>query len=706
MLELQEIEKFYTELQEDINTQLISEEDGSTPEQIFTHYALTLLEEAGETENFRICYDEKTSKRGIEHKINGYALYENYETLDLFVTIYTSDKIITQIQKNELEKALNRAINFFDNAIKKNYSSQIEETSEIFDLANTLSKAPEVKEFLSRINVFILTNGETKLSVKPITKYSDYKILFRIIDIHYLFNLSNKSRIPIEINFNETGLPLPCISTNVELKGYQSYLAIIPGVILASIYEQYGLRLLEQNIRSFLQFSGKINRGIRDTILNEPHMFLAFNNGISATADEVTFDTLPNTAGYVITHVKNFQIVNGGQTIAAIYHTWKKYKADISDVYVQLKLTTIRDKENLDATVGRIAEYANTQNRISASDLSSNKPGLIKLEMISRSAWGPPLDGDSHQTRWFFERARGQFRNERLRQGFTPSKRKAFDLKNPRKQLLTKELFAKYVNSYQEIFKGNKIIIGPHFVVRGGQKNYAQFLRYNFKDDPDEEYFQDSVAKTIIFKTAEKVYGTKPNSIGDMRYLTVPYSVAWINYKLKYKIDLYKIWREQKLDSAFEDLLHQLMVIVEEYIKNNAPGALYGEWAKKEECWVSFKNQNFDVELNKIKHYLINEKTIKRKSISRDETDNKLKEEILENIKSLGADNWKKIYLYCKNSGQISQFYTDMAHNIGKKLRDARSLSQKEIYSAHFLLEEIAKKSNVLQSIYKDNYDK
>ena len=83
---------------------------------------------------------------------------------------------------------------------------------------------------------------------------------------------------------------------------------------------------------------------------------------------------------------------------------------------------------------------------------------MIELEKISRSEWAPPKDGESNQTRWFFERARGQFRNERLRQGFTPSKRKAFDLKNPRKQMLTKELFAKYVNSYQERYKGKKLV--------------------------------------------------------------------------------------------------------------------------------------------------------------------------------------------------------------------------------------------------------
>lgn len=705
MFEIQEIEKFHRELQEDINALLISEEEGATPEQLFTESAMTLLEEAGETENFRICYDEKISKRGVEHKINGYALYENYETLDLFITIYNSSKSISNVQKSEIDKALSRVTKFFENAINKNYVHQIAETSEVFDLANTLSKAQEVKEFLSRINVFLLTNGEIKSNVKLNKKISDYRLFLRIIDIHYLYNLSDNTRIPIEIDFSQLGVPLPCISTNVELEGYQSYLAIIPGAILAAIYDQFGLRLLEQNVRSFLQFTGKINRGIRTTILNESHMFLAFNNGIAATADEIKFITLPNNEGRAISYVKDFQIVNGGQTTAAIYHAWKKYRADISAVYVQLKLTTIKNKDNINETVGRIAEYANTQNRITASDLSANKEGLIELEKISRSTWAPPKDGESNQTRWFLERARGQYRNERLRQGFTPSKRKAFDLKNPRKQMLTKELFAKYVNSYQEVYKGKKLVIGPHIVVRGSQKNYAQFLAHNFPEEPDDFYFQDSVSKAIMFKTAEKIYGIKPNSIGDMRYITVPYSVSFLGYRLNYCIDLYKIWKKQQLDSAFDDLIYEIMNQVEDFIKRNAPGSLYGEWAKKVDCWNSVKNNDFNLNLQKIKHYFEDEDSKNRKREGKDEADRKLRRQILEDIKALGNDNWKKIYLWCKNTNNISQFYTDMAHNIGKKMRDGTVLSPKEIYTAHLLLEEIAKKSTLLQAIYENSKD-
>ncbi len=701
MLEAQEIGIFFSELQENINALLVSAEEGATPEQIFTETSLALLDQAGETENFRVCYDEKTSKRGIEHKINGYALYENYETLDLFVTIYNNGQTITSIQKSEIDKAFSRAIKFFENTMHKGYADQIEESSEIFDIANTLAKSPEVKEYLTRINIFILTNGQVKANIDISKTFTDYKIFLRVVDIDYLYNLSDKSRIPIEIDFAELGVPLPCVTTNVELEGYQSYLAIVPGFILADIYEKYGPRLLEQNVRSFLQFTGNINRGIRDTIRREPQMFLAFNNGISVTADEVRFVTLPNGEGRAIAYVKDFQIVNGGQTTAAIYHTCKKYSANISQVYVQLKLTTIKNKENVNQTVAKIAEYANTQNKISASDLSSNGQGLIKLEMISRSTWAPPKDGQSNQTRWFFERARGQFKNERLRQGFTPSKRKAFDLMNPLRQMLSKEMLAKYVNCYQEINKGNKTVIGPHTVVRGNQKNYAQFISHNLVNEPDENYFQEIIAKAIMFKTAEKVYGIAPNSIGDMRYITVPYSIAWLTLNLNYKVDLFKIWKDQNISPEFENILYQIMNDVEVFIKNNAPGSLYGEWAKKEDCWASLKKQAFNFNLDKINNYIVNENSTHQTKATN--VDQRIKGQILGEIESLGAENWRKIYIWCSNSGQISQFYTDVAHTVGRKIRDRITLSPKEIYSAHLLLEEISKKTSLLQSIYDES---
>jgi hypothetical protein len=689
-MENKELQKFYIDVQEEIKATLISEEEGTNPEQVFTELALSFLSDAGETENYRVCFDEKISKRGVEHKINGYSLYENYETLDLFVTIYNGDLTIQGVTKGDADKTIDRAVKFFRNAIYKDYVNEIEESSEIFDLAQTLANVPEVKEYLTRVNIFLITNGEIKADLKTSDTIAGYSVFYRTIDINYLFNLSDKSRVPIEINFEQSGYNVPCIVNETENSDYQSWLAIIPGLALADIYEQYGARLLEQNVRSFLQFTGKINKGIRNTILKEQHMFMAFNNGIAATAEEVTVINLPNNQGKAIGQVMDFQIVNGGQTTASIYHTWKKDKVDISNVFVPVKLTIVKNRDNFSEIVGRIAEYANTQNRVSASELRSNRENHVLIEKLSRTVWAPPISGETTQTRWFFERSRGQYKNDRNRFGLTPSKRKQFDKQNPRSQMFTKELLAKFINSYEEVYNGKKLVVGPHIVVRGSQKNYAQFLNYSFSFKPDNIWFEDLIAKAILFKNAEKIYGVKPNAIGDMRYITVPYSLAWLGLKLDYKLDLYKIWKQQSLSDTLKNKLYEVMSKTEDYIKTKAPGSLYGEWAKKEECWNAIKNDDFDIDLESLMSDLENKSSEKRKKLTEDETQMAEIEASLNRLKSVHIKTWKKIEDWGRDTQNLTQYQYDMAFTLSSKFRNNRTITDMQRNQGETILNIVA----------------
>lgn len=585
-MEQLELNRFYTELLQDIRLEQLSNEEGGSLEQLFTSQAISLLSDGGETADVRVSFHESIAPRS-RHKINAYAIADNYETLDLFVTVFKCTEEPLRVQKSDIDNSAKLLISFLKKADNKEYAKSLEESSEIFDFAHTLNASIELRENLVRINIFILTDGIYNGEIPSQKELNEIPVFFRVIDLNYLFNISEKEYIPIEIDFEQDGFEVPCIKADIDNPDYQSYLALIPARALVSIYEQYGARLLEQNVRSFLQFTGKINKGIRNTILKEPHMFLAFNNGIAATADDLKLKKTEN--GYSIESVKDLQIVNGGQTTASIYHTWKKDKADIKDIVVQVKLSIIKDKNNFAEIVSRIAEYANTQNKISISDLSSNTPFHIELEKLSRNIWAPPVNGQSHQTRWFYERARGQYRNARSREGTTKAKLKAFDLKNPKKQFFTKEEMAKFINTWSEVYVEDKLVIGPHIVVRGSQKNYAEFIKYNIPDNPDNRYFEDAIAKAVLFRTSERLYGIKPNSIGDMRYITVPYTLALLSYKNNSEIKLSEIWKKQEITEELQATIYNMMIQVEQFIKDKAPGALYGEWAKKEECWNLLK---------------------------------------------------------------------------------------------------------------------
>lgn len=681
-IENTELKKFYQSLIQDLKSTQVSEEEGGILEQIFSQTAVDLLADAGETENARVAHDEKALGTKNQHKINAYSISDNYETIDLFITIYKGGDEPERVAKDEIETAAKRITNFFRKGIYKDYVNEIEESAPIFDFAHTLSTSPELKENLVRVNAIILTDGFYPGDFPANQNISGYPIFYRVVDVNYLYNITEKSHIPIAIDFAAEGFEVPCIVSPSKNDEYQSYLAIIPGQALATIYERYGSRLLEQNVRSFLQFTGKINKGIRNTILQEQHMFLAFNNGLAATAEKIVLEKSADGKGLTISNVQDFQIVNGGQTTASIYHTLKKDKADISGIFVQLKLSVVKNKDNFSEIVSRISEYANTQNKVSVSDLSSNRPYHIELEKLSRNIFAPHITGQTNQTKWFYERARGQYKNARMKEGFTKAKQKAFDLKNPKSQMFTKEELAKYVNAYAEIVDGKKIVIGPHFVVRGNQKNYVQFINYNLVKQPDSIYFEDIVSKAILFRAAEKIYGIKPNAIGDLRYITVPYSISLLTHETKGKLDLYKIWKNQSVSEQMKTLLYDLMVQVENSIKKSAEknhGALYGEWAKKEECWIELKKAELDIDYTTIKADFEDPKNpSQRKRIADEETAQVQIQEELEKIKSVPPSVWHKIEDWGRQSDLLTEQKKTVAFNLAGRVRNNTRISEYE----------------------------
>jgi hypothetical protein len=696
-LEHNELQKFYHSLIQDIKSLQLSEDDGGNLEQIFTRTALDLLSDAGETENARDAYDEGQLGTKNQHKINAYAEPDNYETVDLFITIFKGTDEPQRIPKDEIDTAVKRIANFFRKAKYKDYVNEIEESSPIFDFAHTLANSELLKENLVRANAIILTDGIFPGENPESQTISGIPIFYRVVDINYLYNITEKSHIPIEIDFKKEGFEVPCIISPSENDQYQSYLAIIPGIALATIYERYGSRLLEQNVRSFLQFTGKINKGIRNTIMKEPQMFLAFNNGIAATAEELEIEKSENGKGLLISKVKDFQIVNGGQTTASIYHTLKKDKADISGIFVQVKLSVVKNRTNFSEIVSRISEYANTQNKVSVSDLSSNRPYHIELEKLSRNIFAPHVAGQSsQQTKWFYERARGQYKNARAKEGFTKAKQKAFDLKNPKNQMFTKEELAKYVNSYAEMLDGKKLQIGPHFVVRGNQKNYVQFIAFNLEKKISNVYFEDIVSKAILFKTTVKQYNANMDLQRSSAYIYVPYSISYLTFKTNSRLDLYKIWRNQVLSDSLKDLMNVLLIKIHNHIYetslklNKRPD----EWAKKDECWIDLKKQDFDIDFKSIKADLEDPKNpSQRKRISDEETAQVQVQEDIETIKTVPPEVWHKIEDWGRTTEQLSEQQKTVAYNLAGRVRNNMKISDYERTSGINILDIVTKKA-------------
>lgn len=413
----------------------------------------------------------------------------------------------------------------------------------------------------------------------------------------------------------------------------------MPGTLVAELYGEYGERLLEQNVRTFLQFRGNVNKGIRNTIQNEPEMFFAYNNGLTATAERIE----TNTNGNRIISITNLQIVNGGQTTASIYTAMKKSKADLSNVYVQVKLTIIPTEQVL-TVVPKISEYANTQNRVSAADFFSNHPYHLRMEEISRRLWASSPEGGLQETHWFYERTRGQYANAQA--NLTPAKQKEFKAKNPRNQMFTKTDLAKFEHSY---------IMLPNIVSRGAQKNFAEFANRIGREWEKKEvqfnevYFKKLVAKAILFHYLDKDI-MRQSWYGGYKANIVTYSLAKLVHmisKTGQQLDLLKIWNEQKLPPVLENQLLLIAAAVNEKIQQT-PDMITNvtEWCKKEACWSQIQDLQIEL-LPGIETTLIDSENMFEREKDAERTqriDNGIKSQAY--VIEKGADYWKRVAGY------------------------------------------------------------
>lgn len=673
-----ELEGYLNELFHEVNSLAYSDEDGASKEDKFTEHVMETLSEAGETESIRLCpYIKENIRENIQFKINGYALDEGFETLDIFITNYKDTKEFFRLLKAEFDKMIKWSTGFV-NAALKGYLEEIEPSSEAFGLAQIIGKN---KKHLVRINIFLLSNGvinhEPPKNFK-LKSLEEYTFNFHIWDSERLHRLSQSrnNREPIEIDFEEIlGETIPCIAMPSDNNLYECYLGIIPGSLLSALYRNYGTRLLESNVRAFLQQTGKVNKGIRDTIREQPHMFLPYNNGLATTAQEVRTKT--NEKGQlVISGVKDFQIVNGGQTTASIFHTEKKYKVDVSGVFVQMKLTVIKDEEKKDETVPFISRYANSQNKVSELDLTSNNPLLQRLEELSRTTFAIDPEDRNIQTLWFFERVKGQYR-EALNKEPTKNKKEAFKLKYPRNQLIIKSQIAKVLNIWDKV---------PHQVSKGSQKSYNYYLKEveeKFKKKkPGRVYWQDIVANTILFTAADKLFGRKnQDPIGDtnVKSYTVAYTLSYLHHLTENRINLGMIWEKQRIDPILEKEIKKGLIFVYRFL-NDLDVALISEAAKSEKTWKLLKDQkNHPFNISNLQIFLSTPLEIKaRYDEKEDDVEESKKYERLRKITSVGLKFWDGLVKYNRQVSLLSDYQAIMTDSIRKKLKMAGSLTDIE----------------------------
>lgn len=656
-----------------------SETFGWEPQDFFTAVMLEYLEETGETDAPVIC-----PFRGYGLQLNAYAFSEEYDNVDIFVSIFNESGTISSVSKNDIDAAIKRGIQLYRKATNDLYTS-FEKDNDVYEFAISIH---DNKKQIKTVRVIALTNGNTKpIALNSIT-LNGVEISFGVWDMDRLFRCttSGKMRETIEIDFSESfGQTIPCIENTVSEK-YSVYLAIISGELLAAIYDQHGPRLLERNVRSFLQVKGAVNKGIRDTLKDEPDMFLAYNNGISVTAESVEIIRDENGKPS-IKKIRDMQIINGGQTTASIYNAKKdkKIDVDLSRVYVQMKLSVIDSSEDMDEIVPKISAYANTQNKIQMADFSANDPYHRKIEELSRVIWAPAQNGMKPQN-WFYERARGQY-SDMLSKETTTLRKKVFKEQHP---LFTKTDLAKYENTWDQL---------PYQVSEGAQKNFKKFTirlseRGNFL--PDEAYYQRLIAKAIMFRRTEKLI--QAQQYGGYRANIVTYTLAYLSYKTAQRINLDAIWKTQGLTPALEENIVAISKFVHESITNPPRGANIGEWCKKPKCWEIVKEYAYEITPSLEKELISIDKSAPVVSATKSAATSAInvatEEEIrvIKAAKSISAATWYALSKWAKETNNFQGWQRSIVFSVGQIIARGKQPSYKQAVQALKVYEEATNK--------------
>lgn len=652
------------DLKQTILLEADAEEVGALRPEVFTRHLIDLLIEAGEVEEAVGCH---LRTRGVE--VHGYGV-DDEDTLNLIGAIYTGEVPPRTITRAELDTAFRRLHALWDRCHAAAFHEQLEESSDAYDMAlHVHQAAPDIR----RIRLVVVTDGRATVDRLPAELSDGIEVRRSVWDIERLHRLDSSGRPqePIEIDFTDRfGQPLPCLSVPTGAGDYSAYLAVIPGAWLAEIYHEFGARLLELNVRSFLQATGKVNRGIRDTLRDEPARFLAYNNGISATASFVEVAEATG-AGAAIARIRDLQIVNGGQTTASV-HRAMLTGVDLDRVVVQAKITVLRP-ELLSEIVPLISRYANSQNKVSDADLSANDPFHIEVEQLSRTVWAPAADDALRQTRWFYERARGQYRVAVLREP-TPARQRVWRAAHPPAQRFTKTDLAKFDSAWEQL---------PHETSRGAQKNFTLFTTRLARDPvtPDIAYFQRLVAKAILWKQTERLITGE--RFGGYRANLVAYTIAKLSHLTGSRLDLDAIWRRQRLDPRLEEVIVRLSHVAWRVLVSEAPpGANITEWAKSERCWQAMREAAFD--RDEVRPF-----TTAVAAIPTDEPGEESDARLVR-LMELGATRLDELGVWARQSRVLKPWQRTLIREVADRLRRDRRPSEKQLQYLDPILDEAA----------------
>jgi hypothetical protein len=676
-----DLEDFHKELLADVMARV---PDGCDPDEIDFAFVCEIggrLLDAEEFQDFIPCRYIGVGPRNKKLRVDAYEFDEADDSIRLSIADFGNKDQLETITKTRAEGIFSQLRAFVDeSASGRIWTSASGDSEQIRELAGLIEQKHKIRSeggrSVSRYRFYLITDSTLSDRVKdlPEDDYDGVPVEYHIWDISRLKAVSASilGTEELEIDFTdfvEGGLP--CLKAS-ESDDYDGYLCVIPGDALAELYDRFGSRLLEGNVRSFLSTSGKINRGIQGTIRAEPNRFFVYNNGISATA---TFANVEMTElGPRLLSARYLQIVNGGQTTASLQIAKRKDKAGLEGIHVQMKLSVVkaRDSELLDSMIQNIAKYSNSQNKVSDADFFSNHPFHRAIERRSRALKAPAAPGAQFNTFWFYERARGQYLN--MQSQMTLGQKRTFARENPRAQLITKTDLAKYENSWRMF---------PHIVSRGAQKNFVVFAEYVGKEYGNDGqvfdndlYFKEVVARAILFKFIEKMVSQAKSTwyLGDYRAQIVTYTMAKLASLIaaepsSVRLDLKSVWTKQSVTPALADQLESIAKIVFNTITTPPVAQMnVGEWCKNEKCWDDVRAKSIPLTAAFRSEVISAEEVSHDRANAREQgAEDANINSVIEVVRLSDLGCWVRLRDWCSRFSPISGIDADLVRNASRR---------------------------------------
>lgn len=627
--------------------------------EMFTEVALELLDEHDEVDEWELCsYEAKNVGSYPAAKLSAWSLSGDGATLDLFVSLFHGTGKVEVVGKPEMRRQFQLLLGFLKRALS-GFHTRMEEASDAFHASQ---KIYEARESIATIRLFFLSDGVVRSLDIAQEQVPGLEIRYVAWDIEKFSRLRVGERGIIELDIaKDYGGGIHCLESPEFPGDYRTYLAFLPATLLARIYGEFGQRLLERNVRAFLQAKGKINAGLQQTLRNEPLRFLAYNNGLCCTAVEVRVGAGKSGMPELL-HVRDFQIVNGGQTTASIFHALKKERLDLSDVTVQMKLTVINDPDKMTEIVPLISRYANSQNKVNGADFSANGKFHRALEEMSRTVWAPSSSGMERGSHWYYERARGSYLDDKSRHK-PGAAQKEWTRQNPPQQKFTKTDLAKYEHAWLGL---------PHLVCRGAEKNFMAFasrLEDDGEPQVDRAFFESVVAHAILWRLTEKIFD-KLGVVG-YRANSVAYAIAWFSEHTERRLDLGRVWRSQGLTGTVSAALETICKAAHSFL-NSQPGNV-GEASKRPDTWNAFRQKDIDIGdkwrnelIDSPRNHYPSSKPIPGAEDARNE------------VTSVSADDWFALSKWAKERGFLEGWERSLAFSLGKLAAMGKNPSDKQ----------------------------